>query len=69
MFHEMTLKLYFMKCLERKISQCILPFITANGLNDTKDILINGKIFQEIGVIYISETENWNKIQKRIPLD
>ena len=23
-FHEMTLKLYFMKCLERKISQCIL---------------------------------------------
>ena len=25
MFHEMTLKLYFMKCLERKISQCILP--------------------------------------------
>ena len=26
MFHEMTLKLYFMKCLERKISQCILPF-------------------------------------------
>ena len=25
-FHEMTLKLYFMKCLERKISQCILPF-------------------------------------------
>ena len=22
----MTLKLYFMKCLERKISQCILPF-------------------------------------------
>ena len=26
MFHEMTLKLYFMKCLERNISQCILPF-------------------------------------------
>ena len=25
-FHEMTLKLYFMKCLERNISQCILPF-------------------------------------------
>ena len=25
-FHEMTLKLYFMKCPERKISQCILPF-------------------------------------------
>ena len=26
MFHEMTLKLYFMKWPERKISQCILPF-------------------------------------------
>ena len=26
MFHEIILKLYFMKCLERKISQCILPF-------------------------------------------
>ena len=26
-FHEMTLKLYFMKCSERKISQCILPFM------------------------------------------
>ena len=24
-FHEMTLKLYFMKCPDRKISQCILP--------------------------------------------
>ena len=33
-------------------------FITANGLNDAKDILINGKIFQGIGVIYISEIEN-----------
>ena len=30
MFHEMTLKLYFMKCLERKISQCILPFKKTN---------------------------------------
>ena len=27
MFYEMPLKLYFMKCSERKISQCILPFI------------------------------------------
>ena len=25
MLHEMTLKLYFMKCSERKILQCILP--------------------------------------------
>ena len=33
-------------------------FITRNGLNDAKDILINGKIFQAIGVIYISEIKN-----------
>ena len=30
LFHEMTLKLYFMKCHERKISQCILPFNWTN---------------------------------------
>ena len=39
-------------------------FITTNGLNNAKDILINGKIFQGVGVIYISEIENWNKIKK-----
>ena len=27
-------------------------FITTNGLNNAKDILINGKLFQGIGVIY-----------------
>ena len=26
MFHEMPLKLYFMKCFERKLSRCILAF-------------------------------------------
>ena len=43
-------------------------FITRNGLNDAKGILINGKIFQGVIVIYISEIENWNK-KKRIALD
>ena len=38
-------------------------FITTNGLNDAKDILINNKLFQGIGVIYISE------IYLRIVLD
>ena len=38
-------------------------FITTHGLNDAKDLLINGKIFQGIGVIYISEIENWDKIK------
>ena len=32
MFHEMTLKLYFMKFSERKLSQCILPLIELNSL-------------------------------------
>ena len=39
-------------------------FITTNGLNNTKDVLINEKIFQGIDVIYISEFENWGKIKK-----
>ena len=39
-------------------------FFTTNGLNDTKDILINGKLFQGIRIIYISEIENWDKIKK-----
>ena len=38
-------------------------FITTNGLNDAKDILINGKLFQGIRVIYISEIENWDKMK------
>ena len=38
-------------------------FITTNGLNDAKDILINGKLSEGIGVIYISEIENWDKIK------
>ena len=36
-------------------------FITINGL----DILINGKIFQGIDAIYISEIETWDKIKKK----
>ena len=40
-----------------------VTFITRNDLNNAKDILINGKIFQGVGVIYISEIENWNKIK------
>ena len=41
-------------------------FITTNGLNDAKYILINGKIFQGISVIYISEIENWDKMKKEL---
>ena len=36
-------------------------FISSNGLNDAKDLLINGKVFQRTGVIYISEIEKCYK--------
>ena len=41
-------------------------FIRTNGLNNAKDILINSKIFQGIGIIYISEIGNWNKINNEL---
>ena len=37
--------------------------IVTNGLNDAKNVLINDKIFHAIGIIYISEIENWEKIK------
>ena len=40
-------------------------FITANGLNNAKEILINGKLFQGIGVIYTSKIEHWEKIKTK----
>ena len=39
-------------------------FITTNGLNDSKEILINGKLVPGIGVIFTSETEDWKNIKK-----
>ena len=38
-------------------------FITANGLSDAKQILVKRKLYQGIGVIFISEIENWDKIK------
>ena len=40
-------------------------FITTNRLNDAKDIIINEKLYQAIGEINISETENWDKIKNK----
>ena len=37
--------------------------ISKNELNDAKDILINRKMLQGIGVIYTSEIEGWEKIK------
>ena len=38
-------------------------FITTNRLNDAKNILLNGKLYQGIGLIFISEIEDWEKIK------
>ena len=38
-------------------------FITKNGLNDVKDIIINGKSYQGIGETNISEIENWENMK------
>ena len=40
-------------------------FVTTNLLNDAKSILINGKLYQGIGVISISEIEDWEKIKTK----
>ena len=44
-------------------------FIVTNRLNYAKEILINRKLFQDIAVIYISETDGCENIKKNIALD
>ena len=39
-------------------------FIATKELSNAKDILINGKLFQGIGVVYLSEIEGWKHIKK-----
>ena len=39
-------------------------FLKTNRLNNAKEILINGKLLQGIGVIFTSEIEDW-KISKK----
>ena len=39
-------------------------FIATKELSNAKDILINGKLFQEIGVVYLSEIKGWKHIKK-----
>ena len=40
-------------------------FLATNGLKNAKDILLNGKIVQGIGVIYLSEISRWENIKKK----
>ena len=39
-------------------------FVTVGGLIDVKYGLINGKLYQAIGVTNLNEIENWNEIKK-----
>ena len=43
-------------------------FLATNSLKNAKDILLNGKIVQGIGVIYLSEISRWENIKKNIAL-
>ena len=59
---DLLLTVLFSSAIKENINAI---FITTNGLNDAKCILINGKLFQGIGTIHISEIENWDKIKNK----
>ena len=42
-------------------------FITVGRLVDAKYSITNGKIYQTIGMINLSEIENWDKMEKSSP--
>ena len=39
-------------------------FLTVSGLNEARDIFINGKVNKAIGCIFTNEIEGWDKIKK-----
>ena len=39
-------------------------FLIVDGLNDARDIILNGKLYKSIGCIYTNEIEGWDKIKK-----
>ena len=39
-------------------------FLIVEGLNNARDIFINGKLYKSIGCIYTNEIEGWDKIKK-----
>ena len=38
-------------------------FVSCNGLNDAKDVLINGKLYKTPGVVNINQIEEWQKLK------
>ena len=43
--------------------QYLCVFVTCNGLTNTKEALINSKIYKTLGVVYLWEIENWNLVK------
>ena len=41
-------------------------FVTVGGLMDGKYGLINGKLYQTIGIINLNEIKNWSKVKKSL---
>ena len=39
-------------------------FLIVDGLNDARDIVLNGKLFKAIGCIFTNKIEGWDKIKK-----
>ena len=74
-FHELSYKNY-QKTKYRFIPNSILfsssvqeetevIFLVVTGLNDVRDIFINGKIYKSIGCIYTASIEGWNNFKKK----
>ena len=57
-YNFMANSLLFSLSIKKDINVIV---ITTKELNDAKNILINGNLYQGIGVIFISEIEDWEK--------
>ena len=56
----MLIGLLFSRGIENDKNQI---FITANGLNNVKMLLINGKIYNTLAVINLEEIKNWKNMK------
>ena len=52
--------LCFLSAIKNKMGKI---FVTVVGFMDAKYSLINGKLYQAIGVINFNDIENWNKVK------
>ena len=45
------------------INNTNIIFVSCNGLNEVKELLINSKLFETLGVIKPSEIDHWDKVK------